>query len=274
MRTVRRGGLMGVVAAALLVAGALPASAASGDGSAYGASVTLTLLGVGPITAGPLAAASTDGPTEDSLATANVPGVLSAGLINTSATLDETTGQVDSSASTADPAVGVLGPANTIRATLVEATCTATRTGNSGASTLADAQLGSLGTVDANPAANTTIDVPGVASITINEQIDNDDGSLTVNAIHIRLLGGSLASVGSGDVIISSATCGPAGLPVSMPRAAPRAGGAAGPGAGLAVTGADTAWWIASGLALLVAGLFLLRKARSHTPAVGELRRR
>jgi len=216
MRTARRGGLTGVVAATLLVAAALPAAAAPGDGSAYGASVSITLLGLGPITAGPFAAASTDGPTENSLATANVPNVLSVGLINTSARLDETTGQVDSRASAADVVIGVLGPVNTIRATLVEATCTATQSGNSGATRLVDLELGTLGSVSATPAPNTRIDVPGVASITFNEQIANDDGSLTVNAIHVRLLGGTSSALGSGDVIVSSATCGPAALPIPM----------------------------------------------------------
>jgi LPXTG-motif cell wall-anchored protein len=33
-------------------------------------------------------------------------------------------------------------------------------------------------------------------------------------------------------------------------------------GGGLAATGADLTWWIAFGIVLLVAGLFLLRKAR------------
>jgi hypothetical protein len=251
MRVARRGGLIGLVATATLVAGALPASAAPGDGSAFGASVSITLLGIGPITAGPFSAASTDGPTEDSLASANVPNVLSAGLITTSATLDETTGQVDSRASTADVAVGILGPANVVEASLVVATCTATQAGNSGSATLADVQLGSLGTVDASPAANTTIDVPGVASITFNEQIDNDDGSLTVNAIHIKLLGGKKHSLAEGDIILSSATCGPAGLPIPLAS-----------GAGL---------WLSLGLlgaAALPIAVLTVRRRRAVTPVV------
>ena len=40
----------------------------------------------------------------------------------------------------------------------------------------------------------------------------------------------------------------------------PGAGGVV--GGGLAATGADLTWWIAFGIVLLVAGLFLLRKAR------------
>ena len=45
----------------------------------------------------------------------------------------------------------------------------------------------------------------------------------------------------------------------------PGAGGVVGGGAGLAATGADVAWWIAFGIVLLLAGLFLLRTARRPT---------
>lgn len=223
MRTVRRGGPMGLaclVAVAVTVAGALPASAAPGDGSAYGVKTEVTLLGQPAVALGPLAAASTDGPTSDTLASAELPGILTTGVINTSAGRDDATGQVDSRASTADVSIGVLGTGKPITAELVEATCTATQDGNFGTATLVGLDLGSLGEVPVDPAPNTVVHVglgaANVASITFNEQIANDDGGLTVNAIHVRLLGGSLGSVGDGDVIISSATCGPAGLPIPM----------------------------------------------------------
>jgi hypothetical protein len=216
MFTARRGGLLGVVTAALVVGAALPAAAAPGDGSAYGASANLTLLGAGAVTVGPLAPASTAGPTDNSVASAAVPNVLSVGAVTTSARLDELTGVVTARATTGDVTIGVFGPQNIITATAVEATCTATEAGNVGTTTLTNVSLGSRGAADASPAANTTIDLSGIASITLNEQIVNADGSLTVNAIHIRLLGGTLSSVGTGDVIIASATCGPAALPTPM----------------------------------------------------------
>lgn len=220
MRTVRRGALVGLVAAACLVAGGLPASAAPGDGSAYGLVATLTLLGA-PINMGPFAAANTNGPTQNSLVSVNVPSVASTGAINTSAVRDDSTGAVNSSASTANLSIGVL-PGPPVSATLVEATCSATQAGNSGTTTLAGVQLGNLGTVGANPAPNTVINVPGppglggtIASITFNEQIPNPDGSLTVNAVHVRLLQVP-GSPAAGDLVISSATCGPAALPVPL----------------------------------------------------------
>ena len=85
---------------------------------------------------------------------------------------------------------------------------------------LTEANLGSLGTVPAAPAANTELKVAigavNVATIILNEQTKNPDGSLTVNAVHVKLAGDALGALGSGDVIVSSATCGPAAPPVPL----------------------------------------------------------
>lgn len=219
-RRVWRGSLVGLVAATAMVAGAVSASAAPGDGSAYGVRVDVDLLGRPAVELGPLAAASTDGPTEDTFAAVNLPGVLTTGVINTSASRDDSTGHVAARASTADVDLAVFRPANPVTAELVEATCEATQAGNTGSTNLVGVQLGSLGDIAADPAPNTVVNVRlgavHIASITFNEQIANDDGSLTVNAIHVRLLGARLGSLGSGDVIISSATCGPAAPPIPM----------------------------------------------------------
>lgn len=222
LRIARRGGLLVVVAIAALVAGALPASAAPGDGSAYGVRVDVKLLGVSAVQAGPLSAASTNGPTVGHLATVNVAGIVSTGVINTSAKRDDQTGAVSSDANTADVALPLLAAIGHVEAKAVDAHCTATQQGVSGSTSIVGADLGTLGAVAANPAPNSIIAValPGIgniATIILNEQIHNQDGSLTVNAIHLKLLGsGLVGTIGSGDVIISSATCGPAGLPIPM----------------------------------------------------------
>jgi hypothetical protein len=221
MRTVRRSGLIGLLAATSMIIGGLPASADAGDGSAYGLSVSVTLLGGDPIAIGPLPVANADGPTDVSLISASVPGVLTVGVLNASASRDDITGEVDSRASTADLTFGA-PPVNGISITLLEATCVATQSGVTGNTRLVGAELGALGDVDASPPPNTVIEVPGllpgttIVSITFNEQINNPDGSLTVNAVHIRLLDGVLGSIGSGDIIISQARCGPAAPPVPM----------------------------------------------------------
>jgi hypothetical protein len=254
MSNARRGGLAGLAAVAALVVGGAPAWAAPGDGSAYGAKVNVTLVGQPAVTAGPFAAANTNGPTSNSLANVTVPGILTTGVINTSATRDDTTGAVDSRASTADVALPVLGALGSVTATAVEAECHATQQGVTGSSTLTGLNLGTLGTVSATPAANTTVQIAAagvnVAKLVFNEQIQNADGSLTVNALHLVLLGGVLGSIGTGDVIVSSATCGPAALPIPMAS-----------GAGL---------WIGLGLLAAIAlpvGIVALR--RRSAPAAG-----
>ncbi|GGU25899.1 choice-of-anchor P family protein [Lentzea flava] len=218
---VRMTGLAGVVAIAALLAGAAPASAAPGDASAYGAKLNVTLLGNPAVNAEPFAAANANGPTQNTFAGVDLTGILKTGVINASASRDDKSGGVYSRASTADVRVDLLAKVTgKISAELVEAECQATQKGLAGKSKLAGVNLGKLGQVNAHPAANTVLDVQlagiKIAEVIFNEQIKNDDGSLTVNAIHIKLLQGKLGSIGTGDVIISSATCGPAGLPIPM----------------------------------------------------------
>lgn len=218
---VRMTGLAGVIAIAALLVGAAPASAAPGDASAYGARLNVTLLGNPAVNAEPFAAANANGPTQNTFAGVDLTGILKTGLINASASRDEKSGGVYSRASTADVRVDLLSKVTgKISAELVEAECTATQKGLVGKSKLAGVNLGKLGQVNADPAANTKLDVQlagiKIAEVIFNEQIKNNDGSLTVNAIHIKLLQGVLGSIGTGDVIISSATCGPAGLPIPM----------------------------------------------------------
>ncbi len=218
---VRMTGLAGVVAIAALLAGAAPASAAPGDASAHGAKVDVTLLGSPAVKAEPFAAADANGPTRNTFLGVDLTGVLKTGVINASASRDESSGGVYSRASTADVRVDLLSKVTgKISAELVEAECTATQKGLAGKAKLVGVNLGKLGQVNAGPAPNTVLNVElagiKIAEVVFNEQLKNSDGSLTVNAIHIRLLQGVLGSIGTGDVVISSATCGPAGLPIPM----------------------------------------------------------
>lgn len=223
---VRMTGLAGVIAIAALLVGAAPASAAPGDASAYGARLNVTLLGNPAVNAEPFAAANANGPTQNTFVGVDLPGILKTGVINASASRDESSGGVYSRASTADVRVDLLAKVTgKISAELVEAECQATQKGLVGKSKLAGVNLGKLGqgsagSIGHDPAINTKLDVQlagvKIAEVIFNEQIKNNDGSLTVNAIHVKLLQGVLGSIGTGDVIISSATCGPAGLPIPM----------------------------------------------------------
>jgi hypothetical protein len=237
LRLARRGGLVAVAAIAALIAGVAPASASPGDASSFAVKVDVKALNAQVLSAGPFAAASTPSPAESHLVSAEVPGVLKAGVLNAYASKDENSGEVSSNASTAELKVALLKDVvGIISADLVKAECAATQAGEVGKTTLVGLKAGKLADVAVAPSANTKIEIalPGVvgnvATIIFNEQVKNKDGSLTVNAIHIKLLGDTLqlpldlklpvdlktTPLASGDVIISSATCGPADLPVPM----------------------------------------------------------
>ena len=237
MRFVRRGGAVGAVVAAALLLGAMPASAAPGDGSAYAAKVAVTLLGTPAVAVGPLAPSNTNGPTSASVANVNAAGLVTTGLVTSSATLDQETGVVHAQADIANVGLGLAALTGKIGA--VNATCDATQAGVTGSSTLAGVAIPGVN-VAANPAPNTTVNLL-LAKIVFNEQITGDDGSLTVNAVHIYLN----AVVGSGDVVLAQAKCGPAAPPIPLAS-----------GAGL---------WLGLGLLVLAAipAAFVIRKRRT-----------
>lgn len=73
--------------------------------------------------------------------------------------------------------------------------------GDSGTTTITDiSALGLPVDVDTDE-ANKSVEIPGVAKLTINEQIPNADGTFTVNALHVSLFDQI-------DLTVSSATCG------------------------------------------------------------------
>jgi hypothetical protein len=237
IRFVRRGGAIGAVVAAALVLGAMPASAAPGDGSAYAAKVAVTLLGAPAVNVGPLAPSNTNGPTTANLASINAGGLVTAGVVTSSATLNQDTGVVHAQADIANVGIGLAALKGTIGA--VNATCDATQAGITGTSTLANVQIPGV-SVGANPGPNTTINLP-LVKIVFNEQITDGSG-LTVNAVHIYLN----ALVGTGDIILAQAKCGPAAPPVPLAS-----------GAGL---------WLGLGLLAMVAipaGAVVIRKRRT-----------
>lgn len=141
-------------------------------------------------------------------------GLLSVGVLN--ASVDTSS----ASASVADLKVGlseivdsdVLG----ISASVIEATCE----NGEGSAALADAKVAGQN-LDVSPPANTEIGLPGLGGVTLNKQVTNDDGSLTVTAISVDL--GGLQTIE-----IASATCaagedGPSEEPsTDKPGEAPR----------------------------------------------------
>ena len=161
---------------------------------------------------------------------------LSVGPIATNATLTaKTTGDMstgDSSASATVENLSVnLGGLATVSLTGINSTCTATAppaaaTG-SGLIAGGSVKLPLLPAINlkANAAPNTTVAVGTLASIVLNEQSTDANGVLTVNAVHIKLLGGTGANV-----IIGHAQCG--GAPASNTNPTPMISAPVAAGAG------------------------------------------
>ncbi|TKK90740.1 hypothetical protein FDA94_02945 [Herbidospora galbida] len=203
--------------------------------NAYGASISLPLgLDFGPAPEADL------GNQSASVASIGV-GTVSTGVVAVEVEQNTTVGTEAARASVDGLSATLLGIG--VSAGSVRAECTATAgLPTTGSTTLADAQV--LGaTLAGNPAANTLIRFPPalpLIEVRLNEQITNDDGGLTVHGMRI------LALSGVGDIILSSATCGPATL--DPPNPVPLASGA-----GL---------YLALGLTAAAGGTLLLRRRR------------
>jgi hypothetical protein len=201
-----------LVAGVLLVPGPSPAGAdvTQVGGGAFGTQVGVTLLALPAVSVGPTPSVvvpnTGGGPISDSLATINLPGVLTTGVLNVStqgANLGTHAGIAQSSAQVA----GVAALTNALTADLVSSSCISNGDGSSATTTLANANVLGTGVISANPAPNTVINVANVASITFNEQVTSNvpgvETSVTVNAVHVRLD----AAVGNGDIILAQSRC-------------------------------------------------------------------
>jgi hypothetical protein len=175
------------VAASLTLAGGVlamaagPAFAASPN-EAYGAAAT------GPISVSPLGLATYPGTSPVNLVNANIAGLLTTGVVT------DTADATDASSTVADVSA-TLSALASLTATTVSSSCTFnTNTGTvSGTASIADGSVAVVGlpaiTLAANPAPNTTVSVARIATITLNQQTTATDGTLTVSAIAISLLG-------------------------------------------------------------------------------------
>jgi hypothetical protein len=171
------------------------------------------------IDTGKLGASSSLGPTSASVLDTGLQGVVSAKVLTSSSHHNADSGGVTSKAALVKVSMPMLraslGSAPT--ASVISSECRSTRDGVTASSNLADLNLGKLGDVSvATP--NMRIGVPGLAEVIANEQIRNADGSLTVNALDIKLLGGQASAFASGSIVLASSTCGTtASLPTPPP---------------------------------------------------------
>jgi hypothetical protein len=217
-RKVRRTAAVGIAAGALVLGIAGPAAAA--QASSFGLSLNVTVVGSPAVVVAPVIPSSVGDSPHTVVGVAANP-LVTTGVINTSATADANTGGFDSFASVDDLAanIGVLA----VGADVISATCTATQAGVTGtsvltglAATLAGLPIAIGAATTPNTVVSINVGLVQVATLTLNEQIQNNDGGLTVNALHLHLLGGVLGSIATGDLIVASATCGPAELPTPL----------------------------------------------------------
>ena len=235
-------------------------------------------------------------------------GLLSARALNASANATE--GTLTSKASVAELRLGLDSPkelkklqgALALSADVVTAECSLGPDGITAESVLADVKLAAFGLVDKklvggsteavvhNVAPNTTVELPGVGKVVLNEQIESAH-SVTVNAIHIYL--DPALKLLYGDIIVSQATCytdakaspqptisdspGPEPSDTVTPsepadgtptETTPGPGGSA--GGDLPVTGTSLGLIAGLGAALLAAGaaaIWLTRRRKADTTA-------
>lgn len=194
----RRSRLIALGAAALAALTATPAAAADDHdgptGSAFALSARTTLLDSPLVEVGPRPTASYPEGADESVAEVG-PGLVSARALN--AASDVHRGVLTSRASIAEAVVRDI-----LSATVVAAECEAGPDGLTGESSVADLTV--LGQrIDV--ATTEEIDVLGVATVRINEQIRTGD-TLTVNAVHVTV-GGPVRGITAADIVLSQAKC-------------------------------------------------------------------
>jgi hypothetical protein len=201
-------GFAGAVALTATMSAPLAVADESPAGSAYALSVRTTLLNAPLVKIDPLPTAAYPKGADESIAKVgpNLAGLVSAKVL--SASSDVKSGSLTSVASLADVVVRDI-----LSAKVVTAECQASKKGLTGKSSIAELTV--LGQkIDVNATAD--IDVLGVATVKINEQVRHGN-TLTVNAVHVTV-GGPVRGITSADVVLSQAKCsGTAGGPETPP---------------------------------------------------------
>ena len=205
------------VAGALSTLAIMPASAASPN-AAWAADAT------GLITAAPIGEATFPGTSPVTLANANILGLLTTGVIT------DTASNTAASATIADISASLTALV-TLSATTVQSSCVFNTNTDavSGLTTIAGGEIVTpltTITLASNPAKNTVVaGLTGIATVTLNAQSVAGDGTLTVTAIQISLLG-STQTLNLGTSVCNAADLAP--VPALPGKTMPVALGAAG----------------------------------------------
>lgn len=185
---------------------AAPAALASTTVEAYGVQAT----GLVALAKEPDATVATPAPTD--VANATLLNLVTLGVLHAAVTQTANSETATSTvASVSSPGLSLLG----ISTGVITTTCTATAgQTTTGTVSILNGTIGGL-TPNGAVAPNTTVTIPLVATVILNEQTPANPGTgdLVVNAIHITLLGGTQ------DIIIGHAECGPAPDGTASPMA-------------------------------------------------------
>ncbi len=205
------------LAGALSLIAIMPASAASpNEGYAAGAT--------GLISVAPIGLATFPGTSPVTLANANILGLLTTGVITSTADATD-------ASSTIAGVTASLTALVSLTATAISSSCTFNTNTSvvSGSATIAGGQITlplTTITLAANPAPNTIVaGLAGIATVTLNAQTVQGDGTLTVTAIQVQLLG-STQTLSLGVSVCNAANLAP--VPVLPGKTMPVTLGAAG----------------------------------------------
>lgn len=108
-------------------------------------------------------------------------------------------------------------------ATSITSTCNASGNGATGTTDIQGGMLNGAPFANGTPAPNTVVEVPGIGTVTLNEQVRNNvpgAASITVNAVHARYAsgpGGILPGGQSAEAIIGQVVCQAVGPDVNVP---------------------------------------------------------
>jgi hypothetical protein len=218
------------------------------SGEAFGVSASVgPVAGVGPVVVPktPDVVLPPDGGmVQNEVLSLSVPGTVASDTLQviTSGAIGASTASAQSSATVEQ--LNVLNGLVTAKLVVAMASSTGngtTATSTAAGSTLVGLTVNGVSLGDITPAPNTTIDIPGVGSVILNEEIFAGDGvettALTVNMIHV-VLSGAVA----GDIIVASAHSDVAFAPAPTPSPSPDAefmtgGGRLGTGRAIATFG-------------------------------------
>ncbi len=204
--------LAGATCLAFAMGGTAGAQVDQDNGGASGLSASLNLPIVGTVNIPPTPNVNLPplgGSVHENVVSLDVPHVVSAAVLDVQS--NGTTGPGGSVTSAADVATANVLE-DTVTADVVHSDCLSDESGSSGNSALVDASVAG-NPIEVSPPANTSIPVPAVGTVILNEQQESNapgSTSIVVNAVHVALDG----IAGTGDVIVSQSRCGVAGAAV------------------------------------------------------------